>query len=61
MFALAGVAGVLRSHLSSKMKPSVVTEVTDILPTLLERLTKRRDVFASQSTTPKRDISSGKM
>ena len=57
--ALSGVAGVLRSHLSSKMKLSVVAEVTDSLPTLLERLTKRRDDSMSKSASPKRDISSG--
>ena len=58
--ALSGVAGVLRSHLSSKMKLSIVAEVTDSLPTLLERLTKRRDDNLSKSKSPKRDISSGK-
>jgi hypothetical protein len=56
---VAGVAASLRAHLSSKLKASVVTEVTDSLPQLLDALTQRRESRPSADSSPKRDISSG--
>jgi hypothetical protein len=41
------------------MKASVVSEFTDALPTLLQRLTERRDALMSTGSSPKTEISSG--